>query len=113
MDMTEDADAQEWLAANVMDWARRDVWMPPALFEEPYVLAFEDDDLEHYIVTRGWECEAGLVRATWLKMISANLKAEGRPPNWSATSRRAGNMNLRGKVGQRWCQGREIEEECD
>ena len=52
MDMTEDEDAKEWWAANIKGWALQDVWMPPALFQEPYVLAFADDALEQYIVTR-------------------------------------------------------------
>ncbi len=52
--------------ACVTDWALRDEWMPPALFRAPYVLSFESEDLEQYIVTRGWDCEAGWSRSELL-----------------------------------------------
>ena len=95
--MNEDADAKEWLEAGVTDWALRDAWMPPALFRAPYVLSFEDDDLEQYIVTRAWECEAELSRPELIRIILRNLRLEGKPVGWAAHARRAGSMNLRGK----------------
>jgi hypothetical protein len=37
----DDVDAKAWLDAGVVDWATHVVWMPPALFDEPYVFGLE------------------------------------------------------------------------
>ncbi len=71
--------------------------MPPALFRAPYVLGFESEDLKQYIVTRGWECEAGLRRPELVDIILTGLLAEGRRVDWAVHTRRAGRMNLREK----------------
>ena len=97
IDMTEDEDARLWLQAGVTDWALRDEWMPPALFRGPYVLSFASQDLEQYIVTRGWNCEAGLSRSELLDVILKSLHLEGRRVDWAVHTRRAGRMNLREK----------------
>ena len=64
----DDADAKAWLDAGVVD-----AWMPPALFDEPYVYGFETEDLEHYIVTRGWPYDSELDREDLLKIIRERL----------------------------------------
>ena len=74
-----DVDAKMWMAAGVVDWATYDAWMPPALFHEPYVYGFETEDLEHYIVTRGWPCDSGLDRSDLLTIIRERLSVETKP----------------------------------
>ena len=86
-----------WLQAGVTDWALRDEWMPPALIRGPYVLRVASQDLEKYIVTRGWDCEVGLTRLELLDVILKGLHLEGRRVDWAVHTRRADRMNLREK----------------
>jgi hypothetical protein len=92
-----DVDAKMWMAAGVVDWATYDAWMPPALFQEPYVYGFETEDLEHYMVTRGWPCDSELDRSDLLTIIRKRLSVETKPEGWSLKTRKTGRMNLRKK----------------